>query len=322
MLGHERVLSYHRSFRRIDVLKTVRPHVWHVAGLAASFVILSAPGMWTRSHGRLPSYVPATIAFAVVLTVVVLLWRKAARDPAPSGAWQRPVPLLVATAGFAIVAAGAWNWIGEILANPIDPNRADMLPVIEAVLRSVLNGHDPYAIYHVPWEAPLGYGPVLWVPYFVPFLLHADLRIVTLFGSLVLPIWCAAAAVVHAMRRDVVGATTFLILTVTIVANPDLTYFMTVGHTPSYWPLLPLFAVVAAAERWKVAAFVLGVIVVGRSTMVAGVPIFLMSVWVNDRPAALSSLLLCAAPIVALMGPFAIWIRMRCGTEWSPSIHM
>ena len=171
MLGHERVLSYHRSFRRIDVLTTVRPHVWHVAGLAASFVILSAPGMWTRSHGRLPSYIPATIAFAVLLTGIVLLWRKAASDPVPISAWRGPSPLLVASAACMIVAAGAWHWIGEILANPIDPNRADMLPVIDAVLRRVLKGHDPYAIYHVPWEAPLGYGPVLWVPYFVTLLL-------------------------------------------------------------------------------------------------------------------------------------------------------
>jgi hypothetical protein len=217
------------------------------------------------------------------------------------------LPLLVAAVACTIVAAGAWHWIGEVLANPIDPNRADMLPVIGAVLRSALKGHDPYAIYHVPWEAPLGYGPVLWIPYFVPYFLHADLRIVTLFGALVLPMWCAAAAMVHAMRRDVVGTATWLILTVAILANPDLTYFMTVGHTPSYWPLLPLFAVLVTAERWKTAAFVLGLIVVGRSTMVAGVPIFLMSVWVNNRPAALGALLLCAAPIVMLMGPFAIW---------------
>jgi len=263
--------------------------------------------MWTRSHGRLPSYVPATIAFAALLTVIALWWPSDAPEHVSRGAWRRPAPLLVAAVACAIVAAGAWRWIGEILANPIDSNRADMLPVIAAVLRRVLKGQNPYGIYQVPWEAPLGYGPVLWVPYFIPYFLHADLRIVTLFGGLMLPIWCAAAAVVHAMRRDVLGAATWLILTGTILANPDLTYFMTVGHTPSYWPLLPLFAVLATAERWKAAALVLGLIVVGRSTMVAGVPIFLMTVWVHDRPAALSAILLCAAPIVLLMGPFAIW---------------
>ncbi len=307
MLGHERVLSYHRSFRPIDVLTTVRPHVWHVAGLAASFVILSAPGMWTRSHGRLPSYVPATIAFALLLTIIALWWPRAVSNSAPPRGWPSWYPLLFAAAGCVVLADGAWRWMGEVLTNPIDPNRADMLPVIGAVLGRVLKGHNPYAIYHVPWEAPLGYGPVLWLPYFVPYLLHADLRFVTILGALVLPIWSSAAAVVHAMRRDVIGAATWLILTVTILANPDLTYFMTVGHTPSYWPLLPLFAVLATAERWKAAALVLGLIVVGRSTMAAAVPIFLMGVWVNDRPAALRALLLFAAPIVVLMGPFAIW---------------
>jgi hypothetical protein len=306
VVAQKRVLSYHRSFQRKDVRIAVRPHLWHIAGLAASFVILSSPVIWTRSHGREPSYVPATIALTLVLVASVLRWRRVTPDPVARRS-RDLLPFLVGAVASVIVAAGACRWIERILANPIDPIHGDMLPVIAAVLHRALKGLDPYSIYHVPWEAPLGYGPVLWTPYFVPYFLHADLRLITLFGALVLPIWCAGAAVLETMRRDVVAAAIWLVLTTTILVNPDLTTFMIVGHTPSYWPLLPLFAWLATAERWRAAALVLGLVVVGRSTMVAGVPIFLMSVWLKDHREGWIALLLCIAPVIALMAPFAIW---------------
>jgi hypothetical protein len=299
------VLSYHRS-SDTDVRTTVRTHAWHVAGLAATFVVVSAPGVWTRSHGRLPSYLPATIALVLLLIVITTSWRRLAWD-APTTNVPRWLPIAVAAAGCLIAGAGAWYWVGQILANPIDPNHADMLPVIDAVLRRALKWQDPYSIYHIPWEAPLGYGPVLWVPFFVPHFLHADLRIVTVFGALAVPAWCAVAAVAGAMRRRVVEASMWLALTATILFNPDLTGFMPVGHTPSYWPLLPLFAMLATTERWTAAAFLLGLIVVGRSTMVAGLPIFFMAVWVVDRAKVWRAMAASLAPVLVLIFPFAIW---------------
>jgi hypothetical protein len=96
-------------------------------------------------------------------------------------------------------------------------------------------------------------------------------------------------------------------LLITIVTNPDVSYFMTVGHTPAFWPLLFLFAILVTGQRWVAAAFTLGLIVVGRSTMVVGVPILFMYVAMNHRAALPRVVVACLAPIVALIGPFAVW---------------
>ena len=65
-----------------------------------------------------------------------------------------------------------------------------MLVVIQLAIRRLLQGGNPYTIYHVPWDVPLPYGPVMWAPLIVPSLLHADVRFVTLAGVLFVPIAC------------------------------------------------------------------------------------------------------------------------------------
>jgi hypothetical protein len=99
----------------------------------------------------------------------------------------------------------------------------------------------------------------------------------------------------------------WLILVCAVLSNPDFAEFTPVAHTPAYWPLLPLFAVLVAGERWQAAAVVLGLIVVGRSTMAAGAPIFVLWIWVNRRPLAFRVLVAFLAPIVLLILPFALW---------------
>jgi hypothetical protein len=118
-------------------------------------------------------------------------------------------------------------------------------------------------------------------------------------------VWCAVAAVVEARRRRPLAASAWLALLAAMLWNPDLTYFMTVGHTPVYWPLLPLFATFVVAERWSAAAFALGLLVVGRSTMAAGVPVFFAFLWINHRAAFVRAAVWSAVPILVLMGPFA-----------------
>ncbi len=302
----ERVLSYHRRFRDdIDVLTSVHRSTRHAAALAVAFVVLSGPGIWTRTHGRVPSYVPATMALACLLAALVVWWGRADNAGVAGGRARGSLPLAATAIACALLIAGAWQWLEVMLRNPIDPNRADMLPVIDAALRRVLQGHNPYTIYHVPWEAPLGYGPVLWAPFLIPHGLHLDLRLATIVGALVVPAWCGVAAIVEARRGRALAASAWLVLLAAVLLNPDLTYFITVGHTPVYWPLLPLFAVLTVAERWSAAAFTLGLLVVGRSTMAAGVPVFFVHLWLHDRPAFARAAAWALLPIAVLMGPFA-----------------
>jgi hypothetical protein len=62
-----------------------------------------------------------------------------------------------------------------------------MLVIIQHAIRQFLGGGNPYAVHHVPWDAPLSYGPPLWVPLIVPYVLRVDFRIATLAAQLLVP---------------------------------------------------------------------------------------------------------------------------------------
>ncbi len=145
------------------------------------------------------------------------------------------------------------------------------------------------------------------MPFLIPHALGADLRLAGVAGQLILPVWCVIAAALEAARGRALASVMWLVLVCAVLSNPDFAEFTPVAHTSAYWPLLPLFAVLVAAERWQTAAVVLGLIVVGRSTMAAGAPIFLLWIWVHRRPLALRVIVAFVAPIVLLILPFALW---------------
>jgi hypothetical protein len=282
-----------------------RTFVWQIAGIAFTFLVFSAPTIWRIRVGSRFPYVAVTVVFAAALALVVRIWERDERAPARSAAW--PVPAVTAVAAFALLAAGAWVWLGRVLWNPIDPMHADMLVVIREGIHRFIRGRDPYILYHVPWAVPLPYGPMLWGPYVLPAILHADLRFVTLLGALFLPACCAIAAVVEAHRSQFKSTVAWLVLLSVIVFSPDLASFVSIGHTPSYWPLLPVFAILVIGEQWYAASFVLGLLIVGRSTMVSIAPLFAMAVWFRARGQAPGVLAIVLTTIAILMLPFAIW---------------
>jgi hypothetical protein len=181
-----------------------------------------------------------------------------------------------------------------------------MLVVVREGLRRALSGSNPYAIYHVPWAAPLPYGPVLWAPYFLPMLLHLDLRFLSLSGELFIPLACAATAAVSAARRQIAPAIGSLVLLGAIGLNPDLKAFTSIAHTPVYWPLLALFAWLVTRQRWSAAAVLLALLVLGRSTMLAIVPVFLMAVGRESHRQFIRVCLSLAAIVLLPLLPFAI----------------
>ncbi len=211
----------------------------------------------------------------------------------------------LAAAGLVVYACHAW--LQQILTIPHDPQRADMLIVVQEGLRRMAQGRNPYTIYRVPWEAPLPYGPMLWGPYAIPMALNADVRFLTVAGELFVPVACALAAVVSAARGRLAACAGCLAMTAAICLNPDLTRFASIGHTPAYWPLLALFAWLVAGERWLGAALTLGLLVVARTTMVAMVPVLAMAVWHRDRPKTGAVLALLALGAAVPFLPFAIW---------------
>ena len=280
------------------------------------FALLAAPAVLQRSFGGdTAPYIVTTIALALVTTALVAAWRDGSRATADDVGARIPATLSVLSPATLVVGAIAAvllfvacrAWILQILTIPIDPYRGDMLVLIREGLRRMGAGLNPYAIHHVPWAAPLSYGPLLWGPYAIPMLLRADLRFLTVAGELFVPVACAVAAVASAARRRLSTAAAALVMLGAIGLNGSLEQFTSAAHTPVYWPLVALFAWLTVRERWRAAAVLLGLLVVARTTMIAVVPVLLMAVWLRDRGNFAVVCALVALSIGLPFLPFALW---------------
>jgi len=214
--------------------------------------------------------------------VAVVAW-----PPAPDGSSTstpgRSVWVTATIAAFLLIYRTALQWLPFVFAGPLDVNRGDMLVVTEAGVRRVLEGRTPYAMYHVPWEMTLSYGPMLWGPFVLPVVLHADLRVLTLicFGFVGAALVFAAARA--AARRQWQAAAAVLLLAAGFAVHPSLRAFFPTGHTFVYWPLLVLFCALLATDRWTAAAAALGLLIAARSTMVALAPVFVIAAHQRQR---------------------------------------
>lgn len=255
------------------------------------------------------AFAAATAAFVALSAGLVALGAPA---PLPDlrATGRRPgmIPgFMFAAAGGVLVFIACRAWLHQILVYPNDAQRADMLIVIQQGIRRMLQGRNPYTIYQVPWDATLPYGPVMWAPYIVPHLLRADVRFVSIWGALVLPVACAIAATGLASHGRRAQAAGLLLVAAALAFSPDLRGFASIAHTPSYWPLLGLLAWFVARERWPPAALVAGLLIVARTTMIAVAPVLLVAVWHRDRRRLPMVALLLASAAVLPYLPFAVW---------------
>lgn len=264
------------------------------AGLIAlDFFILSVPG--TLGSSAL-AFALATVLLIAVNVAVLWLWRLPS-GPQPHDS-SRVAGFLVAAAGATLAVIACRDWLHQIWTIPTDPYRADMLIVIQQGIRRVLQGRNPYTIYHVPWEATLPYGPVMWGPYVLPYALHFDVRFVSIAGELFVLIACAIAAAGVARSGEILSAIAWLAVVAAMTFANELHAFTPIAHTPSYWPLLALFAWLVSRERWPAAALLAGLLIVGRTTMVSLVPVLLCVVWFRDRRRFWTAALLVTAGAV------------------------
>jgi hypothetical protein len=284
--------------------------------VALMFALLSAPAVLQRwLGGDTAPYIVTTIVLVVMTLALVLSWPYEHDDQpheisSPTSAtsgrsfWGTTV---VAAAAVALLFVTCRTWLDQILTIPLDPFRGDMLVLVREGVRRAFEGRDPYATYHIPWAAPLSYGPMLWAPYALPILLRVDPRFLAVIGELFVPVACAAAAIASAARGRLGAAAGALAMLGAIGLSGSLAQFTPVAHTPVYWPLLALFAWLTARGRWYGAALSLGLLVVARSTMIAIVPVLLMTVWQLDRPRFAGVCVLVALATVLPLLPFAIW---------------
>src|SRR5437016_11087273 len=92
----------------------------------------------------------------------------------PRSALVGSVTVLIAVAAL----ADAWLRVRRIARSPINVTQGDMLPLLQAAVRTFAAGANPYCAYHVPWEIHLTYYPGLWLAYLPAELLHVDYRYV------------------------------------------------------------------------------------------------------------------------------------------------
>ena len=280
------------------------------------FALLAGPAALQRwLGGDTAPYIVTTVVLVVITLALVLSWPYEHDDqpleissptPTTSGrsGWATTV---VAAAAVALLFVTCRTWLDQILAIPLDPFRGDMLVLVREGVRRAFEGRNPYTTYHIPWAAPLSYGPMLWAPYAVPILLRVDPRILAVIGELFVPVACAASAIASAARGRLGAAAGALVMLGAIGLSGSLAQFTSVAHTPVYWPLLALFAWLTARGRWYAAALALGLLVVARSTMIAIVPVLLMAVWQLDRPRFAGVCAIVALAAVLPLLPFAIW---------------
>ena len=271
--------------------------------IAATLLFLTIP---SRFGATGVSYTLATLLMFGAHIALTAMFRTNDLDESETRV-HRTAPLIAATIAAVLLVIAARAWLYEILVYPHDPLRADMLIVIQEGIRRMLRGQNPYTMYHVPWDATLPYGPVLWLPYAVPYMMRADVRLVALLGELFVPVACALTAMACASRGRYGAAIASLVLLAAAAASRDLREFSSIAHTPSYWPGIALLAWLVARERWLAAATACGLLIVARTTMIAVAPVLLMAVWQYDRRRAPRALVALTLATLLPYLPFALW---------------
>jgi len=274
-----------------------------VALLAGAFWIFKLPEVLPWRPLSAPGI--STLVLLAGLAAVCAVWT---REQTPGRSSRRGLVIagLAFVAVIAVLVNGFDDWITRLVRFGIDPNRADMLVQIREAVVRFSAGLNPYIVYHVPWELPLSYGPPLWMWYLVPYWLAADLRFVTIFGhAFVVVLMGVASASELLAGRWLRGGLLFL-LAVTVIGNPLFDQFLLIGHTPAYWPLLGLFALLVASGRHVAAAALLGMLVGARTTMVSLVPVFLIFLWRTDRKRLVPALAAMTAVVAITFGPFLL----------------
>ena len=135
----------------------------------------SLHGVLSRIVGSSGAYGLGTLLMLGLVAAMPAVW------PQPTSPRDdvRPrtfVTLTIVLAGIGLLAVVAFKLLATVFTGPLDPNRGDMLVIIEHAIRLFLEGGNPYSIHKVPWDAPLSYGPVLWIPFVVPHLLLLRVR--------------------------------------------------------------------------------------------------------------------------------------------------
>lgn len=170
---------------------------------------------------------------------------------------------------------------------PIDPNQADMLPLIQAALRSFwLESEYPYRWHPIGhWALPLTYSPGFWLPYSLPFSLGVDLRLL----NAIVMCWMAliifgdflASALPRASVKDTLLEALPFVALLILWMGPSQNTFRPNLHLPPYWLFLVGWGMAWKSNRPLLAGFCFGLCLASRPFMIVCVPFVIMWAWHN-----------------------------------------
>jgi hypothetical protein len=258
--------------------------LWSAVAVAISMAVPVAHDRMVDVVGVRNWYTYGSVALLLSGVAVIRLW-PTSNTCLESRPLRWPLPWIGGTlfaSGISLYTASAL--LPAVFAGPLDVYRADMLPVIEAGVREFLAGNSPYTTYeHIPWRPTLPYGPPLWLPFTLPVLARADLRILTLIGYLTVVAACSFAAAYSAAKRRWVASFALAGIASFLALHPEIHAFYPIAHSPVYWPLILCFCALLRADRWTPAAAVLGLLVSTRTPMLSLVPVFLIAAYHQHR---------------------------------------
>ena len=284
-----------------------------------------------------------TVVFIVVNAGVLLLGHRAM--PAWTTRWSAlgaatgPSATLRASvrwiAFVVLAAAGIGYRLSAIARTPLDPQQADMLPLITAAGRTLLAGGNPYhranplragvdaldvrpAASMVAGSTDLWFAylppwlPALWLPYVPATWAGVDLRLVGLLAALLVAALLGVARWSGPTARDraddePLTARLRLASAGGLLLAPVAVWFGAIGHTQMYWLYLTGLLWTLSRRWWGPAGVCLGLCVMSRHTVLPLVPILVLYAWRCLAPRERRTITIGAAVIiVAVALPFGV----------------
>jgi len=276
------------AFVVVLVLFSIRPVVsglrriglWRALLLVGlGCLAVSGVAAWRRTAGA-PDVVAVVILGMGLL--LLALWR-------PTGARTLA----------ALLAAGVALRLVLVAHVPLDAQRADMLPLIQAACRNLLSGQPPYRLYTFhEWPLPLTYLPGTWLAYLPAVAWNLDLRLVNVVASAgaVAILW---AAVRRAPSAPLVGVLFLL---------PQVVVFDLYAEVAVFWVVLAGFLACLVRERYALAAACYGLALATSPLALIFVPLlFAFLLWRLPARQLVGTMLLAVGVATVLVLPFLLW---------------
>jgi hypothetical protein len=214
----------------------------------------------------------------------------------------------LAWVAFASLILGVFWRIHYFAIFPIDPARADMLPLVTAALEQLFSGHSPYRVYSMPWPLPLTYLPGTFLPYKLPLMLGIDVRWATVLAHGI----CLSAMLWFARQtrgKKWLDAPGFIVWAVVFI-SADQTFFDATNTAPWGWAAL-VWLVATLSVQSKHIGIAFGLAICTTPLALCLLPLTLACFFRSPFSRDQRLFQVAAAIAIAVVGILPFWL-------WSP----